>query len=296
LAVAFVLAGCGEAAAPSYSPPFTTLYGRITSSSIPTPAEVRVALVWKHRDPQGNILRAAQELAVHADFPVNFRLDITTLPPDEAMNVGRTANGTPNPSMRYATGTVVVYEDTDGNGRLDLAPIDAPAMGDRVLGTPQGISVLYLEAGAATASGAHPGFNLRREAVLADPAPGANPCQPSVVTPQAFLPSSTPLDISLTGSPELSREVCQFTPAPPAADAGCVGDAASLATPVQGDAGCSAPASVPQGAVVTCSSDKRAFEYKSCFLPSSFCGASSCLYGCGQLAGGEPAPSGWPCP
>jgi hypothetical protein len=287
------LVGCGEAVAPSYAPPFATLNGRITSSSIPTPAQVRVALVWKHRDPQGNILRAAQELAVQAAFPVSFRLDITTLPPDEAMNIRTTANGTPDRSTRYATGTVVVYDDTDGNGRLDLAPLDAPATGDRVLGTPGGLSIFYLEAAEATHSGAHPGFNLRRDAVLADPVPGANPCQPLVVTTQAFVPLITQLDISLTGAPELSREVCQFTPASPAADAGCGVDGSAGA---QIDDDCGAPSGlVPQGALVTCSSDDRAYVYKSCFVPSSVCGSSSCLYGCAQLDAGGSIPIDWPC-
>src|SRR5258708_35533370 len=100
--------GCGQAAGPHFNPPFATLFGVISSSSVPTPSEVRVALVWRKHDPEGNILRVAQELGVRADFPVRFRLDIDTLPPADAINLGTNADGTP---FHYATGSLIIYED-----------------------------------------------------------------------------------------------------------------------------------------------------------------------------------------
>src|SRR5215813_1813685 len=48
-------AGCGSAAGRDYSPPFVTFFGVITSSEVQTPSEVRVALVWRKRDPEGNL-------------------------------------------------------------------------------------------------------------------------------------------------------------------------------------------------------------------------------------------------
>jgi len=188
--------GCGQAAGPHFNPPFATLFGVITSSSVPTPSEVRVALVWRKRDPDGNILRVAQELAVRADFPVRFRLDIDTLPPSDAINIGTNADGSMDPTFHYATGSLIIYEDVNGNGTLDLLPTDAVGTIDRVLGIPEHLSVFYVESSLPRPSaGAQKGFNLRHE--------------PSIVDPH----------------PELSREMCaRTTPTP---DGGCVGSSCS---------------------------------------------------------------------
>src|SRR5262249_30028474 len=120
LAAVGLVAGCGGAANRDYAPPFISLKGVITSSDIAMPSEVRVALIWKHKDPQGNLVRSVQELAVASQFPVRFRLDINSLPPLEALNQRKLADGSYDPNWRYATGALVVYEDVDGNGRLDL--------------------------------------------------------------------------------------------------------------------------------------------------------------------------------
>src|SRR5262249_3728199 len=125
-------AGCGSAAGRDYSPPFVTFFGGVTSPEVQTPADVRVALVLGKREPEGNVLRAGQELAVKAEFPVRFRLEVNSLPPAEVMN-WRSVNGQLDPSFRYATGTLIVYEDVNGNGALDLLSSDAQSSVDRVL-------------------------------------------------------------------------------------------------------------------------------------------------------------------
>src|SRR5215467_11127330 len=141
LATAGLIAGCGSAAGPDYARVFVSLNGVITSSEIAVPSQVRVALIWKHKDPEGNLVRSAQELSVAAQFPVRFRLDITSLPPLEAVNQRQVAPGQYDPNWRYATGTLVVYEDLYGNGILDLVSIDAETTVDRVLGAPDHLSV-----------------------------------------------------------------------------------------------------------------------------------------------------------
>jgi len=274
-------AGCGAAAGRDYGPPFATLFGVITSSEVQTPSEVRVALVWKKRDPEGNLLRAAQELAVKAEFPVRFRLDVNTLPPAEVMN-WRMVNGQLDPSFRYATGTLIVYEDLNGNGALDLLSSDAQTSVDRVLGTPERLSVFYVEGPSAprTGPGAHAGYNLRREPPTVDPQPGAAVCTPTQVGEREYLPLSAEIPVALTGAPELSREMCERVMPSSSSDGG--------------SGSCAAP-TVPQGAQLTCSADGMSYVYKLCQSSGGLCGRVSCDYGCARCSPGDPIPAGWPC-
>ncbi len=270
--------GCGGAAGPDYRSPYVSLSGVISSSEIATPSQVRVALVWKHRDPEGNLLRAAQELAVSAQFPIQFRLDITALPPAEALNQ-RFSNGQYDPNWRYATGTLLVYEDVDGNGVLDLVSTDAETTVDRVLGAPDHLSIFYVEGSAVRrgGSGAQPGFNLRRELPVVDPPPGDSTCLP--VATQQYLPLSTEIPVSLTAATELSREMCAVT-GPGSSGGGCTGPNCT---------------SAPQGAQVTCNADRTAFVSKLCQAPRGLCGSTSCEYGCGRRSPSDPVPPQWPC-
>src|SRR5215471_9138224 len=169
LAAAGLIAGCGSAAGPDYATVFVSLNGVITSSEIAPATQVRVALIWKHKDPEGNLVRSAQELAVASQFPVRFRLDITSLPSLDALNQRKLADGQYDPNWRYATGALVVYEDADGNGVLDLVSTDAETTADRILGAPENLSIFYTEGSNVRrgGSGPQPGFNLRREAPLA---------------------------------------------------------------------------------------------------------------------------------
>jgi len=282
LATAGLIAGCGSAAGTDYAPVFVSLNGVITSSQIATPSQVRVALIWKHKDPDGNLVRSAQELPVASQFPVRFRLDITSLPPLEALNQRDLGGGQFNPNWRYATGTLVVYEDLDGNGVLDLVRTDAETTVDRILGAPEHLSVFYTEGSNVRAggSGAQPGFNLRREPPLVDPAPGDALCSAHQQGTQQYLPLSTDIPVALTAAPELSREMCAVMDPSPA--------------------GCSPPTCqplpVPAGAQLTCSVDGTAFVYKVCPAGGGLCTSTACRYGCATRAPSDPIPTGWPCP
>lgn len=266
---------CGDAVGPDYAPTLAAFRGVIAASEVPAPEEVRVAFAWRKRDPEGNILRVTQEAAVRAEFPVRFGLTVTRLPPDEAMNSGTTSAGA---AIRYATGTVIVYEDRNRNQTLDLVATDARESPDRVLGAPSTMSVFYAEGPVMPREGAlgpRPGFNLRREATFIDPAPGAQPCELAIVERQQYLPLDTEIPLTLTASPELSRQICERTHAPPA----------------HGPS-----AAVPAGATVTCTPDGAAFVWKQCEQLAGLCTRSTCNYGCGRRSAGEPAPVGWPCP
>ncbi len=285
--------GCGSAAGPSYEPPYLTLGGTITSSSVSTPATVRVALVWR----LGQSFREAQELDVRAEFPVKFRLDVRALPPKEviaSIDPSKTAPGRPT---GYAFGTLVVYEDTNGNGKLDLVPVDATASTDRVLGAPEGLEVIYLEGGGIPKNPNAPptdedfvehtaGFNLVVEPTRVDPEPGCTSCAPTFVSAWTRLPLDADLSVALTADPQLSRALCEQT-------GGEGATASSACQPCLGDA-CSR-CSIATDARVTCNADKTAFVAFSC-TANSVCADHVCKYISGRRIATDPVPAAWPCP
>jgi hypothetical protein len=275
LAVA-IFAGCGLAAGRDYSPALFTLAGTITSSDVPTPATVRVAVVWKHRDPQGNELSAVQELSVRAEFPVGFHADLPGPPPEEAMNAGKLADGGPA-ALRFSTGTLLVYDDRDGDQKLDLSPLDDLPTADVILGAPDRLSIYYLEGAPSPdlPEGVQPGFNLWLEPLLVEPAPGAAACEPTPAGPVQILPPGTDIQIALTATPGLTRLICDDKPAT-APDAGPLGQPTTVET--------------------RCSADNTAFVTKRCTSSEGLCSQAWCYYDCGALAPGSEPPAGWPCP
>src|SRR5262249_19093408 len=147
---------------------------------------------------------------------------------------------------------------------------------------PEHLSVFYTEGSNVRrgGTGAQPGFNLRREPpLLADPLPGDPQCVATPVGEREYLPLATEIPVALTAAPELSREICAL---------------------MEGARGCSMPSCqplpVPPSATLTCSADGTAFVYKVCPTPRGLCASSSCTYGCGSRAPGDPLPQGWPCP
>lgn len=213
--------GCGNGAGSDYNTSYATLHGTITASSVDTTSDVRVALVWEHinAQPGATSLKSTQELGLRAKFPTNFLMDINKLPPAESltkMDPTLAARSGIDPNLRVAAGTLVVYEDTNRNGKLDLLPVDTKSTIDRVLGVPQGLTVLYVE-GTPPPAGSRGyfsgvtlqrGFNLLQESGWQQ----TKPIDPTAATPWTVLPLSTAISISLTAAPQLSHYVCQKDP------------------------------------------------------------------------------------
>jgi hypothetical protein len=278
-----LLTACGSGALDAdFNPPYATLKGSIVSSSVPTPSEVRVALVWVPIYPGGPALKSAQEVGVRTDFPVRFQLDIDRLPPPEAMNVVPAAEAAKycvEPGVKFAYGTVVVYEDLDGDGQLGLIPVDATTAPDRVLGVPAGTTLIFIEGDATFLPGCalppylagltfHPGFNLVSE-----------PIGPSFTGDVTSLPLSTEIEIALTADPLLTRYICQ------------PGQAGIGGVNVCNQPGCAAP----PGAKISCAPDRASYAWT---LPSaipSLCGSYRADYGVVALPASGEIPAGWPC-
>lgn len=273
-----------------------TLHGTITASSVATPASVRVALVWQLFSESGTpSFRVAQELDVRAEFPASFRLDVRSLPPREAIHSVRGSVGSGGPTG-FAYGTLVVYEDTNGNGQLDLLPLDATSSVDRVLGAPERLEIIYLEGGGIPKNpnapptdedfvGHTPGFNLVFEPEFAQPEPGCSPCGPTALSAWTRLPVDGDITFALTADPRLSRVVCGRT-------GGDSATAISSCQPCVGEACAKCP--IAQDAKVTCSVDGTAYVALSC-ASQSVCADLDCEYVSGRRDPAAPAPAGWPC-
>lgn len=274
--VPLVLSACVDGkAGPDYDPPLATINGVIRASTVQTLPEVQVALVW-HVFKEQALLLTAQELTVRAEFPAQFHLDLQDVPPLEAMRpliLFSLSTFTPVAGVTFADGILVVYEDTNGNGRLDVIPLNDPLAqpADRVLGVSENVIVDYLE-GTPTVplppgkSVGPPGFGLSRFSVLEN-----------LGVWVTKLPISTEIEIDLTADPRLNRYVCQ------------------QGLP-DGSICLSANCYPPPGAEVTCSADGLQYQWTLCSQPPPFCGNYPvCNSGGGSRPDG-PAPSGWPCP
>jgi hypothetical protein len=267
---------------------------------VTTPSTVRVALVWK-LDPQtgasgSSSFRTVQELDVRAEFPVSFSIDVRALPPAEAMR--QIGNGAPRPGLAnaYAIGTLLVYEDANGNGKLDLLPVDATTSVDRVLGTPKGLEIIYLEGGGIPKNPEalpgdedvldhDPGFNLIVEPARAPIEPGCTACG-GPVGPWTKLPLQGDLQIALTADPRLAQALC--------AETGYVSTVAQSGCQPCVGAAC-ASCTIPSAAAVRCDADKTAFVATTC-ASASVCAAVTCQTVSGRRDVGLPVPAGWPCP
>jgi hypothetical protein len=275
---ALAAAGCGDGAVdPDFAPPYVTFQGVITSSDADVPAEPRVALAWQNLDPDADAaLKVAQELGVRTEFPVTFELDVTTLPPEEAMVTDDELG-----AARFAVGTILVYADGNGNGAADLLPLDAVTSIDTVLGVPERIFILYIEgelpAEVLEQIPVEPGFNLLREPIY-EPSPGCTEECPPPPPVAEVLPLDTEIEIALTADPELARFLCAAT--------GSSGGG--------GPVGCSDTTCIPEGAEVTCSDDGTWLAYQLCETPT-LCSGTFCASGTVELVPGMPVPADWPC-
>jgi hypothetical protein len=268
----------------------------------------RVAIIWL-RPPAasdgGQLVEVAEDIAVTPVFPAQFHIDLTQLPPREAM-FG--AGG--------AIGGIVAYEDLNNNGKLDLVDPNAPQAIDRVvgvqvpyhyadLGLPPiygGTNVLYVEdstafaafAGLVDDNGARLSLGFQ---FLEDEALGPWACSggPRIYDEKAPDPScpgllikpiNTPVTLALSNDPELSSLICRTRGGQYTFDS---------ATHPPG----TYPSPMPQksdGALL-CSPDGQRLLYITCtaVASKSLCDVDErCRRDDYSL--GTPAPSDWPCP
>lgn len=140
-----------------------TIHGTVEASPSGSPAsnDLSVAIAWQKlvpgpvpRTPAPSNRVVSTSVPVKPTFPSSFSLDLTGLPPDSAMtdlaefNCGNPPCNLPDAGSFHlwvAVGLLVVYEDLNHNGQLDLVAAGAPAYVDRVVGGSAPRAIIYIE-------------------------------------------------------------------------------------------------------------------------------------------------------
>jgi hypothetical protein len=199
-----------------------------------------------------------------------------------------------------AVGTLVAYEDKNGNGKLDLVDKDASSYVDRILGVNENMLLTYVEGSQIPASltatdGTKPtqGYGLLQLAACPTSLGGApdgegDECN---VSAAGWLPISTLYDLPLTAEPKLASIMCTN-------DGGDTAGGGSAPTgPTQTGPGPNGVWPAKDDAHVRCAPDGRTYEYTVCTTESQgMCkGAfTECTATSWGFAGTTP-PAEWPC-
>ncbi len=115
-----MLCACGPATnSQSKAPAIDHLSGEMALSSpgMQIDAPVHLAIAWfPTAAPTAGVPPAGivtSEVEYQGTFPQSFTVDLTTLPPAAAIGFAQ--------GVHYASGTLVAYEDLDGDGQLTVA-------------------------------------------------------------------------------------------------------------------------------------------------------------------------------
>jgi len=227
--------------------------------------------------------------------------------PTEDLPTARTTTQTTRPTDRAATGsavaigTIVAYEDLNGNGRLDLLSPDAPPV-DRVLGANEELLVVYVEgdlppAGMFDARGAPArGYNLVRQPACQDARrpPGGGPSVPVACDPAEWLPITTVYDLPLTASPTFAKMMCGST-----SSSSTISATKTNVKPGEAPPPAPGPEGWPErGALgLTCATDGKTYAWTRCESKSlGLCKgtAEGCTKNTYALPS-TPPPAEWPC-
>jgi hypothetical protein len=317
-----LLTACGRQAGSDYTKPYATVRGNITAPTPPPPGPLHVALVWLAVHPPLGAIEIAQDVEVAPQFPAQFELDITSLPPANAVSgfvdPADAASRGLDPNMQWAQAALLVYVDGNGNGVLDMMP-QGQTSPDQVIGKAEGVTLWFLAQGSPAPSnylGALPtsdGFSVTW-APYVDPQPGDCSYDDSgghydFECSQPFDPGRTELalpanvTITLGTDPILTNYSCDtFWGSDDWPDwASNWNQWSALAQTVCSGPGCdcngyACPLDLPPAGIsVTCNADGTAFTWKKCVSDPDVCGTRFCHYGHGERDAAAPAPTGWPC-
>lgn len=291
---------CGQLEGdPDHKPVVATIHGQLANpEGYAAGPNMRVAIVW---GGESGRVRVSQDVAVEPVFPSQFRIDVRDLPPTEALRVPdekwRTA--TSSDAFKMAVGTLVAYEDLNGDGQLDLLDSNATQAIDRVVGVNEDMYVVYTE-GAATGKvaqlGLPRGFSLLRldacpvGSSTSSGSSGQPECDPTPHV-QAI---DTLFTLPLTGSPQLSSFMCMSEGGTSVSGSG---SAAANTADGSGSGTGAAPAPqiypAPNDPNLHCRADGSSYTYETCQTPQ-LCGDTVCLAHIEERPAAPPA--NWPCP
>lgn|GEM_PF-5288264 len=123
LLTAGLLVGCGQAKPKDYAgPALFTVQGTITSEG-PVSGEIKLALVWDERSALGfEAGLESQEVPFEGTFPLSYQMNLTAPPPETVLSEPFHEAAEPTPPGHVAQAVLVAYQDTNGNGVLDVIP------------------------------------------------------------------------------------------------------------------------------------------------------------------------------
>jgi hypothetical protein len=287
-----------------------------------------VAVVWVKAPLPGSTQVASTSVAVKPTFPSSFSLDLTDVPPDSMMfdianiNCGAPPCDRPDAPplhLRIALGALVVYEDVNRNGKLDLVAPGAPAYVDKVVGA--STEIVYTEQPLPQDQNYFPipgrdgsvlkaGYNWVREHRWdCEPSDGGwSACPPSVF----YRPIDTPVTLRMFDLPKEQAAadslMCTVVPpsgvqrptsgSAPAASGGGPGPGVSRTTP-ESPADFGGPLPSSDDPELLCDGP-TSFRYSEnctttssgvCLLYTSTCTGQVQV----ALAPGMAAPADWPC-
>lgn len=286
--------------------PLAVIEGQLSQASLTaTPSNVRVAVIW---NTSTTGFKTSMDVAASPVFPSKFRLELKDPPPVTA-TVKPSEDAVPDPttdnpgpggrstkplnnqgaSAAYAIGSIVAYEDLDGDGRLGLIDANTPPS-DRVLGTNEELFVVYVEGDPSAASpfgtpAPARGYNLYRSPRCTRP----TRTSPGECAAGSWLPISTPYELPLGADPQLGELMCNGT-----------SSSIDVSPNVQVDP---KPAPGPNGwpdrndPHLACKADGQSYAYFRCVTTSKgLCkGAHERCYDETWTLPSTPAPAEWPC-
>ena len=141
---------CGHIEDPQYvGEPLWVLNGRLTQSDEGADFEavsLRVAFIWEQDIQENGAALISQDVPVVPEFPARFTLELYDPPPESTMHDGaELEEELAAYDFRIAVGQILVYDDLNGNGQLDILHADAQAYVDRVLGHAEDYWVVFVE-------------------------------------------------------------------------------------------------------------------------------------------------------
>jgi hypothetical protein len=254
-----------------------TLQGEVRNpGELAVPSNLHVAMIWA-----GEHYNTAHELPLVPEFPARYELRITELPPTMALGTDEESVG--DGSGRWALGTVVGYEDGNGNGEIDLSAGDVPSPDRVVAAHPNKTFVIYLEGSDAVldALGQSLGTRPDRGFGFLTVKPG----EETLVDLQ-YASIAQPFDLTLTNDPQMSDFLCRTMP-----------DSEASGGTVRSDGGAQGPHPAPGDPNLTCAPDGSSYRYLDCTeYDRGLCQGTHTDCISEVVRRPEPVPSDWPCP
>jgi hypothetical protein len=289
---------------------------------IPTMAHpnlLRVALAWLPISPAEGKSLVGQDLSFSFLGLGGLDIRISRPPPDDAVQ--------PIDIMRYGQADILLYQDTNEDGRLDIE--DGRASPDLVLGRANGTRVWWLTGTPAPtdARGYKPittGFSYTygpikyetepADCTTRDSDPGGRViphCSPKTKVPAVDVSPQDVIAISVNDDGALQPYACRGfwgtsleksdewpDTTPEWNSPGVRNKICDPATCDCKDASCPLDLPLPGRALtakLTCNSDHTAYVWKDCEPDPKLCGTVFCHTGIGARDPNEPPPANWPC-